>query len=340
MSILIITTSGDTSTDFVMDWVSYLDEKSIRYNVDLDSLDSSCPVSFEYGMSHNDSELKIQNKTFSSNEIKAVWFRKFFIPKIDQYIRESTSNRVDISTIINHNEREFSSGMFAIFNSWLLNKQTLGSRIINQPSKMEMLIAAKKVGIEIPNTLITSEKSKLELFIKKNKKVVTKAIKNVELFVKKENNQKNIFASMYTELLDENLMKKIPNHFFISLFQEALDKEIEIRTFYLNGKTYSSAIFSQLDNQTNIDFRMYNFKNPNRTVPYKLPSILNTKVKELMNALGLKTGSIDFVKTQDGRTVFLEVNPWGQYGMVSGPCNYYLDEKIAKYLIKIKNEEL
>jgi hypothetical protein len=31
--------------------------------------------------------------------------------------------------------------------------------------------------------------------------------------------------------------------------------------------------------------------------------------------------------------VFLEVNPTGQYGMVSDPCNYYLDKKIAEYLI-------
>ena len=83
---------------------------------------------------------------------------------------------------------------------------------------------------------------------------------------------------------------------------------------------------------------MYNSKKPNRTAPYKLSPILDKKVKTLMDSLGLKTGSLDFVKTQNGRMVFLEVNPWGQYGMVSGPCNYYLDEKIAKYLINIKNE--
>ena len=54
---------------------------------------------------------------------------------------------------------------------------------------------------------------------------------------------------------------------------------------------------------------------------------------KLMKDLELNTGSIDFIKTKQGRFVFLEVNPVGQYGMTSYPCNYHLDKKIAEYLI-------
>ena len=53
-----------------------------------------------------------------------------------------------------------------------------------------------------------------------------------------------------------------------------------------------------------------------------------------MKKLKLETGSLDFIKTTDDRLVFLEVNPVGQFGMVSSPCNYYLEKKIAEYLIK------
>jgi glutathione synthase/RimK-type ligase-like ATP-grasp enzyme len=138
---------------------------------------------------------------------------------------------------------------------------------------------------------------------------------------------------MFTELIKKDELSKISNTFFPSLFQEALQKEIEIRTFYLDGKCYSMAIFSQLDHQTMVDFRMYNNENGNRNLPYKLPENLELKIKKLMKSLELNTGSIDIIKTKDGRFVFLEVNPWGQYGMVSDPCNYNLDEKIAKYLV-------
>jgi hypothetical protein len=37
--------------------------------------------------------------------------------------------------------------------------------------------------------------------------------------------------------------------------------------------------------------------------------------------------------TKKGEYVFLEVNPIGQFGMVSAPCNYNLEKKIAQYLI-------
>ena len=52
-----------------------------------------------------------------------------------------------------------------------------------------------------------------------------------------------------------------------------------------------------------------------------------------MKHIGLNTGSIDMIKSVDGNYYFLEVNPSGQFGMTSFPCNYNLHEKVADYLI-------
>ncbi len=340
MSVLIISVSGDSSTDNVMDWISHFNHKSIRYNVDKDPLENTSSISMTYGNYENDLLINSNGEAFNSKDFEVVWFRKFFNPDLKQEISSDLSNILDSNVLIEHNKNEFYYGIHAMFSNWLVEKKVLGKRITKHPTKMEMLIGAKKMAIDIPNTLITNQKSCLENFKKVNENIITKAIKEGELFSKYDSEtKKKIFACMYTELLDEKLMKKVPDRFLLSLFQEALDKEFEIRVFYLNGKTFSSAIFSQSDAQTNVDFRMYNTKKPNRTVPYKLSQELEMKVKNLMDYLGLKTGSLDFVKTKDGRTVFLEVNPWGQYGMVSGPCNYFLDKKIAEYLIELKNEK-
>ena len=53
-----------------------------------------------------------------------------------------------------------------------------------------------------------------------------------------------------------------------------------------------------------------------------------------MQGLELETGSLDLLVTPDGREVFLEVNPVGQLGMVSHPCNYQLERKIAQLLLR------
>jgi glutathione synthase/RimK-type ligase-like ATP-grasp enzyme len=110
-------------------------------------------------------------------------------------------------------------------------------------------------------------------------------------------------------------------------------KAYEIRTFYLDGTCYSMAIFSQADPQTRVDFRRYNLDHPNRTVPYRLPETIEARIRETMDALGLVTGSLDLIRRPDGGFVFLEVNPVGQFGMVSGPCHYQLERRIAEFLI-------
>ena len=96
------------------------------------------------------------------------------------------------------------------------------------------------------------------------------------------------------------------------------------------------AIFSQKDNQTEIDFRRYNLKKPNRTVPYQIPLSLEKKIIKLMTMLEFNTGSLDFIVDKEDNYYFLEINPSGQFGMVSLPCNYYLEKQMA---IELMNYE-
>src|SRR5262249_43210309 len=133
---------------------------------------------------------------------------------------------------------------------------------------------------------------------------------------------------LYTEELDEERIARLPARFTPSLFQESLEKECEVRTFFLAGELFSAAIFSQTDSRTRTDFRRYNFKRPNRIVPYRLPEDVARKLTRLMGLLGLLTGSLDLICTKDGRLVFLEVNPIGQFGMISDPCNYHLERVV------------
>src|SRR5690606_30626160 len=109
----------------------------------------------------------------------------------------------------------------------------------------------------------------------------------------------------------------------------------DVRVFYLDGACYAMAIFSQAERRTAADFRRYDPRRPTRFVPYSLAPELEQRLTGLMQTLGLDTGSIDLVRTVDGRDVFLEVNPNGQFGMVSGPCNYGLERRIAEHLVAL-----
>lgn len=99
----------------------------------------------------------------------------------------------------------------------------------------------------------------------------------------------------------------------------------------MHNNFWSMAILSQNDEQTQIDFRNYNNEKPNRNVPYNLPDEIKKKIILLMEKLKLNCGSIDIIVTPKNEYIFLEVNPIGQFGMVSNPCNYNLHKEIASF---------
>ncbi|HYL99129.1 MAG TPA: grasp-with-spasm system ATP-grasp peptide maturase [Blastocatellia bacterium] len=271
--------------------------------------------------------------TFSSDLIKVVWLRRWryynvpsgplLVSRISQEDFERNSLTLGV-----HLRRELRSLSEFIFES--LSR----ARWLNKPersivNKLRVLKLASECGLDVPDTLISTDASALSEFASRHGRVVTKSIGDT--FICELDGRS--FAS-YTSVIRTSDLKEGPERLFPTLLQECLDKEYEIRAFYLDGRFYSMAIFSQTDEQTSVDFRRYLFARPNRTVPFHLPVDLASKLSNLMSKLDLETGSIDLVKTRDGRIIFLEVNPAGQFGMVSYPCNYHLDREVASALVR------
>ena len=120
---------------------------------------------------------------------------------------------------------------------------------------------------------------------------------------------------------------------FPSLIMEKIEKKYEIRSFYLDGRFYSMAIFSQNNKQTEVDFRKYCADRPNKVEPFKLPCDIEEKLERLFRYFDLNCGSIDIIVDKNGKYVFLEINPVGQFQMTSIPCNYNIEQIIANYLV-------
>jgi ATP-GRASP peptide maturase of grasp-with-spasm system len=187
---------------------------------------------------------------------------------------------------------------------------------------------AREAGLSVPRTIVTTRKSELARFREENRDIICKAIS--EAIIISDIDYGYIYN--YTHVLSDSTFDKLGETFPVSLFQHKIEKKYELRVFYLNNEFYAMAIFSQADTQTSVDFRRYNHEKPNRTVPYSLPDSIKRCLAALMKVAGLNTGSIDMAVNQNNEYFFFEVNPVGQFGMTSYPCNYYLEKKIAEYL--------
>lgn len=216
------------------------------------------------------------------------------------------------------------------FIHFILERQfyCLGSLIREyEHNKLIDLFLADQCGLRIPEFYIVSSGNPI-LKTKENFNEIiwiTKAIGDV-----KEVDFKGYrFFGGFTNQLDFDYCENE----FPSLIQEYIAKSFEIRSFFIENKFYSMAIFSQKNEKTKIDFRNYDIESPNRNIPFQLPHRIENKLKKLMNELKLNTGSIDLICSSEGEFVFLEVNPCGQFDWLSVDCNYYLEHHIAQILM-------
>lgn len=326
--ILIVSQNQEPSTDKVISWLSFYGKPFKRINGD-DFYNLS--YNYSFNLSNDANSPKISLGDVLLNKYDSIFYRRWI--SLNFKFRNELNDfkkleNVSYSDIKRHFSNELIKSYKPIFDFLTYGKVKMlpeyKSRNVN---KIDVLIIAKSIGLNIPDSLITNNKSELISFYKKHKQIINKPISEVLSF-----RGNDYFYYMRTNLVKMNDIEKIDDKFFPSLFQNYINKYLEIRSFFLENTFYSMAIFSQDDKKTEIDFRNYNDKEPNRTVPFKIPNNIQNKLIKLMDKLNLNTGSIDLILTPNNEFYFLEVNPVGQYDMTSVPCNYFLDKKIANIL--------
>jgi ATP-GRASP peptide maturase of grasp-with-spasm system len=323
--VLIISKDLEPSTDKVIDWLRYMGKPFRRIN-GKDLLDPAHAPTLQVVNSQADMHFNGEVDAALS-DITAVWYRRDGTKSPDTQPIAVLQTDSYYPDIVHHLGQENTIAKKALFALLATSTRILGNFGKSSVNKIEVLITAQQLGLDVPATLITRSKKELQEFLDTHGPIITKALWESPAITIQEDKTTNYTS--YTEEITPDVLTTIPEEFFYSLFQEKLDKELDLRVFYLDGKCYAMAIFSQMNQQTQIDFRKYA---DNRNVPYLLPENIQHLIVQLMQAMQLNTGSLDFVKTRSGRYVFLEVNPVGQYDMTSVPCNYQLDKKIAQYL--------
>lgn len=323
MIVLLSRQGLEPTTDDVIDWLDALGGEWIRLNGE----DLAGRESFDIKLDGccNDAEFRIADCVVRPKNVRAIWFRRwhlfrdFPVPDL-----ETPDLRSAVDRHLGREMRALTEVLYGLFS----NAAWLTSPSETRVSKLAMLQLAAQAGLLVPSSLVTSRKTSLQAFKDRHGRIITKCVGDVEVFPHAGRSW-----GLYTAELTQADIDSTPEAFFPTLVQERVEKCYEVRAFFLGAEFYSMAIFSQDDAQTREDFRRYNLARPNRNVPYLLPDQTLVAARTFVRSAGLSTGSIDFVRTPDGRHVFLEVNPGGQFGFVSRHCNYFLEKRVARHLI-------
>lgn len=316
--ILIKSNAQDYSTTQVIKWLLHLEKPYLRIN-------DTTPI--ETIATDGDAiSITADSVSFNTKDIKTYWYRRGSWASTKRGSLGNVKQRW-LYQYLKYFTKEAEKDIVELIESQLeanaLNTFLNSSNI----NKTRVLKSCRALDIAVPETLVTNTREAVSNFIETHGDVITKAVNNIDPNIKGE-----CFVDVTTKLVTPKNIEQLPEKFHISVFQKLIKKQFEIRTFFLIDRFYSMAIFSQSDDQTKVDFRNYNFNKPNRVVPYNLPMKIESKLRKLLAEYTLKSASLDLIYSEEGEYVFLEINPIGQYDMVSVPCNYYLDLEIAKHL--------
>lgn len=308
--ILILTESFDQPTQNV---TSILDSKFVDYKV----IYGTDFLQKKFSISINENEIEFDSEVLEN--VNIVWYRRW----LDS--RYKFSNDPEENVYLKNEFDELSSNF--MLNIPTKNWLNIPPYINTYPTKAKQLKRAIEYGLKIPQTRISNNKVTLQNFFKENNQnIITKSLYNPYVYSK--DNELYLTYTTQVEDIDIDMQE---NLFFPSLFQNNIIKYIELRIFYFTGKFYTYAIFSSQNQQTSVDFRIYDHKYPNRLMKYELPNEIKQKLINFMQSFDLHTGSIDMIIDENGIFYFLEVNPQGQFGGMQD-LGLDIENDIANYL--------
>jgi glutathione synthase/RimK-type ligase-like ATP-grasp enzyme len=196
--------------------------------------------------------------------------------------------------------------------------------------KLRQLSLAGRLGFEIPDTLVTNDpEAFLDQYAHACGRLVTKraAVSQRILAADGRVTGRATLAVRPGDLVAVDAVRLAP-----TMSQFMIDKAFEVRATVVGTEVFAAAIHSQETHHTRVDFRSYDHAHT-RITTYALPGHVGERCVALTQSLGLRYSAIDLIVTPDGRVVFLEINPTGQYLWIEHATGLPISRALATLLI-------
>ncbi len=328
--ILLITLESDPHTDLVEKHLHDIGVDYFRFNTDALSRD----FAVTYGIRSSEPFLEIRGPDgtrVDGRSVSRVWYRR-------------TRSRPPISRTQNPHLFEYSLEEYTGFfkNMWVALEHARwmdnpGTVHHLQDHRLQQYLDATEAGLDIPETYYTNDGLVVVRSLGELGRLAVKPIRRA--FITEDNPNKSedhpIAKGILTRVIEPGAFSEGQLSASLRntpvLFQSYVEKEAEIRLTVVGEKFFPCRIDSQASERTKHDWRRYDFQKVAHSV-CELPIEVETKIRWLMQRFGLVFGAIDLILTPDGRYVFLEVNPAGQWHWIETITGMTISRAIAEWL--------
>ncbi len=250
--------------------------------------------------------------TFDLSEVGAIWWRRPQPYRLPDALSDPAQQRFAVS----ETETAF-QGLYQSLPAFWVNEPL---RDIAAGRKPWQLALAQEIGLEIPPTLMTSDPDAAQAFWRRyDGEVVYKQ------FIAMPDAWRETRRLKPEDVQLAEAVRGAP-----VIFQRYVEAVAEIRAIVVGGEIFAASTdLRQVEYP--VDVRM-NLDAPYQ--PHALPEEVQARLRRLLARMGLEYGAIDLRRTPEGRYVFLEINPAGQFLYIERETGQKIAAALAAHLVQ------
>lgn len=311
--VLLVTTEDDLAADLVILHLGRRGVPFVRFNQEHfpDRIAITWPGHGRRGT------LVVGGETVPSTEICSAWFRHPAGPPL--------TGLDERRTIVDFAARE-STGFLAGFwetTPWFWMNRP--SAVALASSKLRQLEQASELGFHVPETLITNCPNAARAFLHSRNGIAKTVVSGG---IHDAGQQYAIYTRPVTcnDLSDE-AVRAAP-----AIFQERITNGFDLRVTVVGKQVFATRI-SVGNHDGEVDWHAVDPTQLTYEL-HSLPSALEAGCVALATAFSLNFAALDFIVTPEGKHVFLELNPSGQWGWLESATGALITDAIVNQLIE------
>lgn len=334
--IVIVTNIDDPHTDDVIKRLQEMGQDPSRLNTNDIPLNTTISLGLGNNKSSWDGSITIQTngRVINLDDIRSIWWRRpkeFGLPiELSEQEYEFAKDEIDHSL----------QGLWASLDCYWISSP---DAIRRAGWKGEQLRRAAQLGFEVPRTFVTTSPEDARAFYDAcDGQVIYKVMSDPFLgapkIVQKHPDQQppEPYGTYTTVITREELELFDSVRLVPCMFQEYIPKQVELRVTIIGDEIFPAEIHSQAHEKTRVDWRHYDVDIPYRKA--EIPLEIAERCFALMRSYGLNFSAMDLILTPDGRYVFIENNPNGQFIFVEERVpELRMTEALANCLIRGAN---
>jgi hypothetical protein len=319
--ILILTRPFDPHADHMVQLLGARGAEFIRFN----PADFPSRASLSVGYAPNgqmQSFLRLESTVIDLTQLQAVWSRRPQPPVPHDQIQDAATRE-----FITEDCKTFVQDLWnALPCRWLPGRPAAIQRAQLKASQLRL---AAELGLELPPTLVTNSREEfLDFYGQHNGNIVSKLTGPAF-----DRTVGGDTFCRYTEVVSRRDVGYAASlQYYPMILQAYVPKRLELRITVVGQQVFAAEIHSQHTHHTRHDWRRYDLSNTPH-FSHALPPEVQDRCVRLVQRLELCYGAIDMILTPDGRYVFVEINPSGQYFWIEQETGLPISAAICDFLM-------